>query len=472
MIHTCKSLRSVFFLVPVILAIGISGISLVTSERTVYAQDFSNVSNSTTNSESAAIQMMMEKNLTTIVSDINFKIMNNVTDPSITISPVDDTIYLSYAKTENNETNIYLVKSTDNGSSFSEPIRVNNNPDDATMNAWTSTKIALGPNSEVYILWHVIDESNKEFAYGTSSLRLAKSTDGGQTFAPATSPGNNTLTEKAFFDLAVSKNNSIYISYLDSLSNVTDFSISYPSEVKLLRSFDGGDSFETPITIDKTACDCCKTAAMTDQNGEAYVLWRHASHINNQTYTNGSNIYNYEDKLEKGVIYEVIRDIYVTHSNDSGKAESFVPAVRIHEDNWYMNGCPGAGPDLGFDSNGVLHVGWFTGGGEMPGTYYANSTNGGKNFSAPLPLLVDEWVATSETNLGIDGKDNVWITTTDGRDDNNTHVFVAVKSADGELFKNGQFGIGEKPVISSGQTITGITWQDKENINLAILKLR
>ncbi|MDF0680589.1 MAG: sialidase family protein [Candidatus Nitrosocosmicus sp.] len=462
--------RSVFFLIPVILAMGISGNSFVTSERTIYAQDFTNVSNSTSNNESAI--RMMEKNLTNIISGINLKIMNNVTDPSITISPIDDTIYLSYAKTENNETNIYLVKSTDNGSSFTDPVQVNNIPGDATMNAWTTTKIALGPNNEIYILWHVVDESNKEFAYGSSTLRLAKSTDDGRTFLPATSPGNDTLTEKAFFDLAVSKNNSIYISYLDSLSNVTDFSISYPSEVKLLRSFDGGNSFETPTTIDKTACDCCKTAALTDQNGEVFVLWRHASHVNNQTYTNGSNPYNDDEKLEKGLIYEVIRDIYVTHSNDSGKAESFAPAVRIHEDNWYMNGCPSAGPDLGFDSNGVLHVGWFTGGAEMPGTYYANSTNGGKNFSAPLPLLVDEWVAAKETNLGVDGKDNVWVTTTDARDENNTYVFIAAKSADGKLYKNELFGIGESPVISSGQKITGIAWQDNDNINIAILKLR
>src|SRR5215210_1938234 len=147
--------RSVLLLIPVILATGISGISLVTFEQTVYAQDFSNVSNSTSKSESDI--QMMEKNLTNIISEINFKIMNNVTDPSITISPVDDTIYLSYAKTENNQTNIYLVKSTDNGSSFSDPVRVNNIPGDATMNAWTATKIALGPNNEIYILWHVID---------------------------------------------------------------------------------------------------------------------------------------------------------------------------------------------------------------------------------------------------------------------------------------------------------------------------
>lgn len=69
----------------------------------------------------------------------------------------------------------------------------------------------------------------------------------------------------------------------------------------------------------------------------------------------------------------------------------------------------------------------------MPGTYYANSTDGGKNFSQPLPILVAEWSTTSETNLAVDGKDNVWITTTDSRNENNTNVFVAVKSVDGKL---------------------------------------
>src|SRR5690606_27052306 len=238
-------------LIHLVLVIGINVILIVTYERRIYTQDFSNGSSSTFNRES--IIQMMENNLTSIVSGIDFKVLNNVTDPSITISPVDDTIYLSYAITENNETNIYLEISKDNGTTFSNPVRVNDKIGDATMNAWTSTKIGLRPNNEVNVLWHAIDDSNKDFAYGTSSLRFAKSTDGGQTFSFVTSPGNNTVTEKAFFDLAVSKNNSVYISYLDSLSNVTDFSISYPSEVKLLRSSDGGNSFENPVTIDKTA---------------------------------------------------------------------------------------------------------------------------------------------------------------------------------------------------------------------------
>ncbi len=463
--------KIIFGVFPIIIVLGIGGaINQISPPQQAYAQNESGIMDFRMGNES--LKQSMEQNITGLISGINFKTLKNVTDPSIAVSPDNDTIYISYAKTENNQTNIYLVNSTDKGMSFTEPVRVNSIPGDATKNAWTTTKIVVGPNKEIYVLWHVIDESNKEFKYGTSSLRFAKSVDGGKTFLPTTSPGNDTLGEKAFFDLAVSKNNSLYITYLDSLSNVTDYDISYPSKVKLLRSFDGGQSFENPITIDKTACDCCKTAAITADDGEVYVLWRHASHIDRETYTNGSNPYNYDDKLAEGVVYQVIRDIYITHSNDSGRAESFVPPIRVHADDWYMNGCPSAGPALGFDSNGVLHVGWFTGGAELPGTYYANSTDSGKNFSKPLPILVDEWVPTSQTNLAIDGKNNVWITTTDGRNDTDTHVFVAVKTAKGNLFKNNLFGIGENPIISSGNNLTGIVWSDKDELNVTILNLR
>src|SRR5690606_14893413 len=92
-------LRLIYFLIHLVLVIGINVILIVTYERRIYTQDFSNGSSSTFNRES--IIQMMENNLTSIVSGIDFKVLNNVTDPSITISPVDDTIYLSYAITEN-----------------------------------------------------------------------------------------------------------------------------------------------------------------------------------------------------------------------------------------------------------------------------------------------------------------------------------------------------------------------------------
>ena len=124
-------------------------------------------------------------------------------------------------------------------------MRVNTIVGDATKSPWTPTKLAIGPNKEIYVLWQVIDDSNKRFKYGSSTLRFAKSVDGGASFLPTISPINDTHpSERAFFDSAVSKNNSLYITYLDSLSNVTNYDISYPSKAKLLRSFDGGQSFK------------------------------------------------------------------------------------------------------------------------------------------------------------------------------------------------------------------------------------
>jgi hypothetical protein len=94
----------------------------------------------------------MEQNLTDIIMGIDFKVLNNVTDPSITVSPYNDTICLSYSKTENNQTRIYLLNSTNSVESFSPPIEVNSIAGDATKNPWTATTIAIGPNKEVCVL--------------------------------------------------------------------------------------------------------------------------------------------------------------------------------------------------------------------------------------------------------------------------------------------------------------------------------
>ena len=78
------------------------------------------------------------------------------------------------------------------------------------------------------------------------------------------------------------------------------------------------------------------------------MMWRHASHDTAETYSNGSNPFNYDEKLEKGVIYEVVRDVFVSHSTDNGLAGNFSSPVKVHNDTWYMNGCPSAGPSLSF----------------------------------------------------------------------------------------------------------------------------
>ena len=419
------------------------------------------------NDNTSAINMM-KTNLTNFFSNINYIGIYNATSPAVAIDPNDGAIHLSFTRTENNVTNIYMTKSYDDGNSFSKPVRINQVVGDASPDAWTSPRILLGNSGEIFVIWHVIDESNKEFAYGMSSLRLAQSVDGGQSFEPTVYPANDTVTEKAFFNAALSPHdNRIYISYLDSLSNVTDFTISYPSKVKLLQSSDNGKTFAS-TTIDPTACDCCRTAITVGPDGEAYMMWRHASHDTAETYSNGSNPFNYDEKLEKGVIYEVVRDVFVSRSTDNGLAANFSSPVKVHNDTWYMNGCPSAGPALSFDPNERLHVAWFTGGGEMPGTYYAFSDDKGQSFSEPLPVLTDEWIPPADSNLALDGQNNIWITTADKRNENHTTIFVGVVDPTGSLTTNSKFAFGESPVVSSGANKVALGWTEDSILKLAV----
>lgn len=429
-------------------------------------------------SDNSSAINMMKTNISNFFDNVNYLSISNATSPAVAVDSKGGTIYLSFTRTENNVTNIYMTKSSDDGVSFSKPVRINHVIGDASPDAWTAPRILLGNTGEIFVIWHVIDESNKEFAYGASSLRLARSLDGGQSFEPTIYPANDTVTEKAFFGAAISPSDGrIYISYLDNLSNITDFTISYPSKLNVIQSSDSGKTFDSSSTIDPTACDCCRTAITVGPDGEAYMAWRHASHDTAETYSNGSNPFNYDDKLEEGVIYQVVRDVFVAHSIDDGLISNLSPPVKVQDDSWLMNGCPSAGPSLSFDPNGRLHVTWFTGGGEMPGTYYAFSDDRGQSFSTPLPVLTDEWIPPADSNLAIDSQNNIWITTADKRNENHTNIFVGIVNPAGSLTANNAFAEsactltasnGCSPVISSGANKTAIGWTEGSNLNLAV----
>ena len=100
--------KIIFSVFPIFIVLGIGGcIIQISPPQQSYAQNESGIMDFQMGNES--LKQLMEQNITDLISGINFKTLKNVTDPSIAISADNDTIYLSYAKTENNQTNIYLV---------------------------------------------------------------------------------------------------------------------------------------------------------------------------------------------------------------------------------------------------------------------------------------------------------------------------------------------------------------------------
>lgn len=81
----------------------------------------------------------------------------------------------------------------------------------------------------------------------------------------------------------------------------------------------------------------------------------------------------------RDIIDDSIRDMVHMVSSDGGK--TFSIPERISVDNWAINGCPHSGPAMAENKSG-LQFAWYTLG-NGKGVFYCHSADNGKTFSAP-----------------------------------------------------------------------------------------
>src|SRR5690606_17510269 len=112
-----------------------------------------------------------------------------------------------------------------------------------------------------------------------------------------------------------------------------------------------------------------------------------------------------------------MRDPMVVWSDDRG--ETWSDAVLVHRDGWQTPQCPHSGPGFGVDADGRLHIAWYTGVEGRNGVFYAVADGNGDDvtFSAPLPLLEDEWVPVSPVRVTVDLEGNAYVAYVDGRNE-------------------------------------------------------
>jgi hypothetical protein len=260
----------------------------------------------------------------------NLKILNNITiqnasDPGLGINPNTNDIVAVFHRVGNESTNLLMTQSQDNGSTFTDPIRVNSEEGDADP-AYISPPIRFGSNGEIFVSWGKIVPH--ETFWGVGDIRLARSTDGGKSFEPTIYPAKGVpLSEKLYADLAISSNGTILIPYVNNeLVQVNDTSIAYDmdeidyiTQMHVLRSDDNGESFQR-ITLDDEGCQCCDTATAIGPNNEVYIAYRDSERnkIQPDDYSNkyirNNSDSEYVDKtaIEKGLIevpiYSTVRD--------------------------------------------------------------------------------------------------------------------------------------------------------------------
>ena len=179
----------------------------------------------------SAVSVIAQQENNTNTNSSSLKILNNVTiqnasDPGLGINPNTDDIVAVFHRVGNESTNLLMTQSQDNGSTFTDPIRVNSKEGDADP-AYISPPIRFGSNGEIFVSWGKIVPH--ETFWGVGDIRLARSTDGGKSFEPTIYPAKSEpLSEKLYADLAISSNGTILIPYVNNeLVQVNDTSIAY-----------------------------------------------------------------------------------------------------------------------------------------------------------------------------------------------------------------------------------------------------
>lgn len=196
----------------------------------------------------------------------------------------------------------------------------------------------------------------KDKAYN-AQVMLVMSNDDGLSFS-APRPLSTDPASQRFAALALASDGSLFVSWLDkrTAAAARQQGKTQPgAAVAYAWSRDGGATFGPERLAQDRSCECCRIAVALDTQGRPVVVFR--------------NIFGERD-----------RDHAVFTIGASGEAGA---VYRVATDQWAIDGCPHHGPSVAVTADGSYHVSWFTMGTARQGLFYARSTDGGRTFSQP-----------------------------------------------------------------------------------------
>ena len=165
--------------------------------------------------------------------------------------------------------NIYLVVSTDDGKSFSAPVRVNDDPDGAEHRFPT---LAIGERNTLYLAWldkRLQGPEHPDF----SRVFVTRSTDGGKTFSrnvDATAGQETGICHCCRIALTTHPKQGVVVAYRNDVHDMRD--------VFLARSTDSGATFTVPKPIESfrwmiPACPFNGPSLTLDGPGRLHSVW-------------------------------------------------------------------------------------------------------------------------------------------------------------------------------------------------------
>lgn len=212
--------------------------------------------------------------------------------------------------------------------------------------------IALGPGGEIYVSWSS-SKARPEGTFFASDLRLSRSLDGGQSFDSPLRINEDRPISHAFEGLTVAADGTVLVAWIDSRDGWEK------AGTYLARIGQRGTHVDSATRLDIDTCVCCRVDVTAGSQDTVAVLWR---------------------KVFPGNL----RDMVLGLSRHGGRA--FAPVTQVHPDRWQIAACPHRGGTVGMDGAGHLYVSWYTEGArEEPSLLFTVSTDG-QHFTPPRRL--------------------------------------------------------------------------------------
>lgn len=240
---------------------------------------------------------------------------------------------LSWAeRVDEKSAKFFFSVSTDGGQTFGPKVQVAA-PADVSVHAEGMPKLGFKADGTILALFEVPRPAAASRFAG--DLLFTTSADGGKTWTPAKALHRDTTPGKShsFSDLTRLPNGQIGIVWLD------DKMPGKPGRsVRFVQTLPEG-GFTGELIVDANACQCCRTNVFVDQQGQIHLMYRDMDEQSTDTNPGA-------------------RDISHVVSADGGR--TFSKPATVYADDWRVNACPHAGPDVEQTGNGIYAT-WFSG---------------------------------------------------------------------------------------------------------------
>ncbi|MBR0697524.1 sialidase family protein [Bradyrhizobium lablabi] len=273
---------------------------------------------------------------------------------------------------------ISVASSKDQGKSFSTSVQVTEPQLDLDWGPDARPKIAVDARGGIALAFSIFRD--KAF---NGQVLITRSTDGGRSFAPPKPITANNASQR-FEAIGFDPAGTVFAAWLDKRNRAPAQQNGQTYDGAALffaTSRDGGETYSDARIVADNTCECCRLGLAFDGNGHPVVAFR--------------NIF------EGGV-----RDHAIVTFADLGSPGE---VHRVSRDDWQIAACPHHGPSLTISPEGTYHVTWYTNGKARKGLFYAQSRDGGKTFTDPLPVgQVNRGPSRPQIIAGPDGLAMVW----------------------------------------------------------------